>query len=89
MLNRPTLSVRHMEPQRPYHHNNQGRHEEHYRNTEQNQRAGRPDCLRRNNNPYSDEEEYPSNDRYNPRGGHLYDNRCTTNNRGGQAEPRS
>ena len=76
-----------MEPQ-------QGRYEEHFSHMEWNQCGGRQNRLCRNNDPYLDEEEqeeeeYPSNDRYNPRGERRYDNRHTTNNRGGQVEPRS
>ena len=83
-----------MGPQRHYCHNDQGRQEERYGNTERNQCAGRPNHRRHNNDPYLDEdeqeeEEYPSNERYNPQGWRRHDNRCTTNNRGGQAEPRT
>ena len=83
-----------MEPQQTNHHNDQGRQEERYRNTHRNHRPGQLNHLCRDNDLYSDEEEqeeeeYPRNDRYNPRGGRRYDNCHSTNNRGGEAEPRS
>ena len=82
-----------MEPQQTNHHNDQGRQEERYRNIQHNHRTGQLNHLHCDNDPYSDEEEqeeedYPSNDRYNPRGGCPYDNQRTTNNCGGQVEPR-
>ena len=92
MLNRPTPTVRRVEPQRPLRRNDQGRQEERPQYTEQNTRQDRDYCNRRNNNLYSDEEEledeeYRGNNRYN-KGGRRYNNRRFATNRGGFNGPR-
>ena len=74
MLNRPIAPVRHIKPQRTNRQSDQSLQEEHYRSSERNHRSGRPNRRHCDNDPYSEdedqeEEEYPRNDRYNPRGG--------------------
>ena len=92
MLNRPTPTVRRVEPRRPRRRNDQRCQEERPRYTDRNPRDDRHYRNRRNNNDSDEEEpedeEYWGNHRYN-KGGHRYDNHRSMNKRGGFNGPHS